>query len=1011
MDNSFERSRAALMSLLHGDTGAAGLSLQSTDELSPDERATALLGQEQGPWAFVKGILTNPAFLIGAGLAMRYPIPTVERLGLFAKNAEKLSTDFPGARHLWDLYQNYEGTRVPGILSRIFRTTHQFQERFNRNVARAMEEYHEAAGVAPTKQTLTRVSAALDGLGDHNGQFWSWLRENIPEDAAKIKKGLNLSLTGPEQQLATSLRTNLKLALEDTLEHAKGEEPRNIRRLLKTLGIETPSDIQEIQDYFPHVLKWSAAKDSRKAMIDFSSGTGFFGRKQARVNQATGRAQGFPSSNLYTRKGWSLPNPDELLEAGVISPELAGSVKKAASLAGRPFYLMDPLKVFEKYHFGLAKTKAFLVPPNAGEAPYGDLLAQEYHALRKKDPYRAQMLQDTYIPLASGQLTATQTRHRERFQQLKSASADILEKLPGLPADLKTRWGKWLKEDSPSYSGIGHSVAKYFYGSTLAGNLPSAGTNLLQTILTTVPMIGPKYTMMGLQRTLKAIPEFAKDVSGLMQRKQLNQDSYLQVLRTHFPLFRETGLDVAAPIMEHLDQLVKTQTTGGTFGGGLVAKISRGLMLPFTGAETLNRLVVFEGTRMKAMKDLAGKIVHDELHGQAIQLPKAGVLLEEYAERAAEYVTRQTQFTSGPLGQPYGLVNLPKWASQFATFPVKALGFGLSHGIRYGAEPGGFNLGTLGRSLAGSALAYEVGSKVFDRDLSHGLFFGAMPDIRASGPFAPFPFVPPALQVAGAVGLDLARGSTEESRKALPLLVPGGITMARASTGAAPSIAEFLGKPHADYNKALPDGRIPVYAANGGLVGYYTKTQLFAKSIGLGDIEGSKEAALTRYLLTQRDRMRAYRADYLKAMSENDARQAGVIQAEFEKAYPGLGGIRVKPSDIKAYQLRQDMPRVETILRTMPANVREAFAGVVATQYGLSAEQFLGSTPTGASMGGQPMGDLRGLANGSQPPAAQHRQAGQPGQPRQEPLPTDGSLSASRQDIQSSLGFSPYGRF
>lgn len=187
-----------------------------------------------------------------------------------------------------------------------------------------------------------------------------------------------------------------------------------------------------------------------------------------------------------------------------------------------------------------------------------------------------------------------------------------------------------------------------------------------------------------------------------------------------------------------------------------------------------------------------------------------------------------------------------------------------------------------------------------------------------------------------------------------PLLVPGGVQLSRMSTALGEAFARPINRKYADYDHPLPDGRVPVMSPSGQLIGYYTPTQLWAKSIGFGDVAGSREVALNQYLLGQRDRLRDYRRRYMEAAYAGDIDKARAIDADYQKAYPGMGTLRdtLKKSDIEALHLRREIPRIERLLQTLPPEQRSVFGQIVSVSLGAQGANFLGIDPTLLEKGG-----------------------------------------------------------
>jgi hypothetical protein len=86
-----------------------------------------------------------------------------------------------------------------------------------------------------------------------------------------------------------------------------------------------------------------------------------------------------------------------------------------------------------------------------------------------------------------------------------------------------------------------------------------------------------------------------------------------------------------------------------------------------------------------------------------------------------------------------------------------------------------------------------------------------------------------------------------------------------------------------------------------------------------------QEQGAAKWILSQRDKIRGLRRDYLQALYENDRAKAARIQAEFKKGYPELGPMQIKKSDITALQNRRQISRVNRILKGLPADYRPLF--------------------------------------------------------------------------------------
>jgi len=166
------------------------------------------------------------------------------------------------------------------------------------------------------------------------------------------------------------------------------------------------------------------------------------------------------------------------------------------------------------------------------------------------------------------------------------------------------------------------------------------------------------------------------------------------------------------------------------------------------------------------------------------------------------------------------------------------------------------------------------------------------------------------------------------------MLVPAGLAIKRLN--------HTLGQKYADYKNPTPDGRIPVYNKDKALIGTFTKFQLALRSIGIAPMNAEQEKAAATWLASQRDKVRAYKREYLNAMAANDSIQMDKIQRDFQKAYPELGPMTVKKSDVTALRNRREVSRLNRVLRGFPKAYKPLFGNMVAETELSSLTQNLG---------------------------------------------------------------------
>jgi len=246
----------------------------------------------------------------------------------------------------------------------------------------------------------------------------------------------------------------------------------------------------------------------------------------------------------------------------------------------------------------------------------------------------------------------------------------------------------------------------------------------------------------------------------------------------------------------------------------------------------------------------------------------------------------------------------------------------LQGSVRLGMNPNKLDWGTMGRALAGSTTAYITARNLLNTDISGGLLTGALPLPQyEKAPFYPWPFVPPVAQIAGVGVKALMEGSTQALGDVGALLVPGGIAARRAYKSLAPR--------YADYQNPTPGGRIPLYNNDKSLMGTLSPMELTLRAMGLRPKSISAEQGAAKWILSQRDRIRAFRRDYTQAMFENDAAKAEKVNKEFQRVYPEFGPLKIKKSDITALENRRQISRLHRIERGISKDYRPLFSSVI----------------------------------------------------------------------------------
>jgi len=974
------RPSLALANALYGDVGASGRALLDPYSLSAKESKDLIdrMELDDGPFSAILKTVTNPFVLIGTIMAMRYPVPLLKNLNVFSSKVTKAASRYGVLSRLKGFSNIYKDR--PEILSAFgdaLAGAHKYKEKYLLKAYEAVTDYERVSGkvFGPRQQFI--LQSKMKKLDEYTKygkkKLWS------PLNKSAIDTEYDTHLHGLNKKFRAIYDESYMELLESPehrgiLESVLGEKERaKFLKSYKSKGLEgkeisfkdiwskLPSDErQRLQgkgilgiyekDYLPDILaRDMMTKDEWKSINVALTGTeGNFAQKQmaAIKDPLPGSVRAkkyhllpdprdlerFP--DLVDQKGLQklkdLMGYDHFMQTG----QYQQGAKIRGPLVGSPGFEREVLplarmrfyETYETYANGMANLSGWTL--NGA----GKKLTAAVQAMKVSDPGRAKLLQDVYIPIARGKLTQRQMMAAQQWGATKARVYDSLKEswVKDLIPDSAQKWIKdALLSDRGPFSLIGTSggAAGWLYLGTLGMNAGSASLNLLQNALTTVPLIGATATMQGMGRVFSR------------SRKYFNlrgaKKSHEKALELAFPEFAEAGLSHSPVIDEALSSAFKYSWDEGVlklpnrFSKGF-DRTKRAMMSMFTATESFNRLVAFEGALWKGAREGWKK-------GSSELLV------------AAKDVVAKTQFLAGPENIPSILVDKNPLLRQYMTFPTKMLEFvtDTAMSVGSGAQAGfmGKNWGTLGRAMAASGVLYE-GGRSLGMDFSEGLLTGSLPVPRAGRPFSPIPLVPPALSLAGA-GVEAIMGDPKNLKYALPMLVPGGLAASRAMPfipGMGESAGKTLGRRYADYNSPTPDGKYPVYSSKGSLIGYFNRKQILAEASGItGRNNFSTEAEYVQWGIKNRDRIREYRRNYVDALAKNNEKEARSIKKEYENAYQVP--LILKESDIRAMQMRRDVPRLEKLLSTLPKELRPQFAAMIQTALLAQGNQFLGIDP------------------------------------------------------------------
>jgi len=586
-------------------------------------------------------------------------------------------------------------------------------------------------------------------------------------------------------------------------------------------------------------------------------------------------------------------------------------------LAQPATYSLDPWNAAGKYLSSIANSYAW----------HGTGLGQRIMGITETPgvfrgaPYIESYLMDNLIPHVRGLKSYQELHHSLSFGVPKQKIYEWIKASPFVESTLGDKTKKWLLDyfgqagNSLSAEGMSAKISEGFYLSTLGANISPASKNLLQNWITTINL--PGIGIRGMYRGLMGVADQEgalvkmKRYLGMLTSGVDSKTAYAKA----FPEYVKDAGD-ASHIVESLlaGDMAREGYTKLIRAGGAWEKIKRGLLMPFSTSEAFNRITGYYAGRNSHLFHNLGKYANASPQAKAALLAEAGEM--------GQAVTMYSHFSGGPLAVPRLIMNLPSPLRQFMMFPLRYAGF-LHGSLRLGPDPSKLDWGTIGRTLAGSTATYIAAKNLLGLNLEPALMTGALPvSAYERAPFYPFPLVPPALGVIGGVAKSLLTGSAEGlAGPTAAMLVPGGLAARRMYRSFSPKFA--------DYRNKTSDGRIPLYNDDHALIGTLSPMQMVLRSLGLQSTGVAGEQGAAKWLMTQRDKIRNYRREYLQALYENDTRRADNINQNFQREYPELGPMQVKKSDINAMENRREISRLHRILRGLPSAYKPLFGQII----------------------------------------------------------------------------------
>lgn len=698
------------------------------------------------------------------------------------------------------------------------------------------------------------------------------------------------------------------------------------------------------------------------------------------VRSVDDNARGFA---LYTTQ----PSA-EVLEA---QRKRLGFVKKLRELeepgiSKRPEFMHDA-------GLGKGRRSFFDVAQGGKDAPAGgfsiaDVVRSEGSLIRKTNPARDHLLH-VILPMVTGRSNVQQGVLTGAALKLKQFTKGVMDS--GLRDVLNTAGltrvsdtlGRFGDRPFTEKRFVDRELANFIYGSTLGANIGSVLLNMSQPLSTTSGLVRIDDLALGFVDALKDMKRYAQVRVRLGGTRLLvgpaSRPLKRQILKEAFGDLADT-LELSDDALDAVERIGSRAFALGERRGpfAVLDRTNETLLKLFEKGEFFNRL-----TTARSIERLAKRqgITGDALRAVQRRAIQETQFSSSISNTSLLFLPDQRSLGTGPLSQFFNqplfrqfmtftlrMAMLPFQATRFGAAPSFRRSLGLAARRLAGLGPDEVQralgpeftalevpfsgLQFTGRALVTSMVAYHVGKNLLGVDLTPGTLVGAASqgfNAREGTPFSPFP-APPALSVPVQLVRGIAGGDVDELGRALPLLVPGGLAVARALQAAprAGVLADLrVQKRFADYSKRDPQGRVDVVSADGRLIERMTPLAIAARAAGLDLGKFRDESEALRVINKQRDLKSEFTRRWLQAVQGNDLDRAQRIEGEFKRRFGYR--LQVTRAALASFKKGREETRIERALKRLAEADRAPVQAAVARALG----ERVGLDPaTGTPVGG-----------------------------------------------------------
>lgn len=531
------------------------------------------------------------------------------------------------------------------------------------------------------------------------------------------------------------------------------------------------------------------------------------------------------------------------------------------------------------------------------------------------------------------------------MSNIATSAEQILGRTPGGQAIMRKMATniEFLKRDGTS-RGASNFLASYSYYTTLGLNISTTLGNALQTPLTTMPALGIGATLAGAADVARRLPTYARELAHGFRNAPSRRIKDLPKIGARawektFPELAEFRITVD-PRAFDLDESSIIKAGAGGPGAPLAQRIGdvfkssedylRWLLVPFSAVENANRAIGFFGARraffhqFKMDPRLTG-IPRELLRGGKFLDDGTGKILpavDEFINLNASNTVNATQFLPGGGTRTIVQDQVAPWMRTFSTFPIRLgsfMGESTVRGAMTEAElvtatwmekmTGGRNFGVLAKMYVFGSIAQSGFRDVLGIDVNRYVGFGPLEFGGPNTLIGPVP-IPP---IAGAfitTGKALANREFDRSqalelpgigRMPIPkVLVPGGVALsrlARAVNQWEPDLGGFVDD----------DGRLQRRAGTQDLI---------MSMLGIPLEKARRERIQLAQLNTRVGRVREMRRKFAMSLIQGEFDETERLSGEYEKLFPGMGGLNIEQRDLRTYFENARVPRLARRLQS-----------------------------------------------------------------------------------------------